>query len=163
MDKEEQRRKDKADALAEYYRQLNAQMKGNFDTHQKMAYLPHQEKLAKLNGIEDKNHMDFLKKQAQDDDNSHLNRMKNNQILVAENDKMLKKREFDRELERMKQVEEDLRAKGQNNAYMFGKELNEEEEKEKKNIYKQTLLYQQAMNVKFQLNFRNTIDIISGR
>lgn len=147
MNKEDQRVQDKRDALAEYYRQLDNQMKGNFDTHQKMAYQPELEKKAMLNGIEDKNHMNFLRKQALDDDNSHLNRIKNNQILVAENDKMLKKKQFDDELARMKQIEDDLKSKGQNNAYQIGKEIDHEEERERKNLYRQTLLYQQAMHV----------------
>jgi len=153
MNLEAQRQKNKQDALAEYYRQLDAQMKGNYEAHQKMAYLPQQEKLAKLNGIEDKNQRDFLKRQAQGDDASNLNRLKNNQILVAENDKMLKKKKFDEELERMKRAEDELNAKGQNTAFQIGKELDLEEEKERKNIYKQTLLYQQAMNEHNKHNF----------
>lgn len=147
MNLEAARLKNKQDALAEYYRQLDAQMKGNFEAHQKMAYLPQQEKLAKLDGIEDKNHRDFLKRQAQNDDTSNLNRLKNNQILVAENDMMLKKKKFDEELERMKRIDDELKAKGQNTAFQIGKEIDHEEEKERKNIYRQTLLYQQAMNV----------------
>ena len=147
MFKDEQRHRNKQDALAEYYRQLDAQMKENYDAHLKLAYSPEQQKLAKLRGIENKNHDEMLKKQSQNDDNDHLNRMKNNQILVDENDKMRKKKEFDKQLERMKDMEDDMKAKGELDAYRIGQELDLEEQRRKKYLYKQTLLYQQAMNV----------------
>lgn len=148
LGKNEEKMRNKADALAEYYRQLDAKMKENFDAHQKLAYNPGQDKLARLTRIEDKNHEDFLKKQAQNEDNTYLNRLKNNQILVAENDKMKKNKEYQQELERMKMMEDDLIAKGEKNAYQLGQEMSLEEENKKKNLYRQTLLYQQAMNVK---------------
>lgn len=98
----EQKIRSKQDALAEYYRQLDNQMKGNYDVNYKMAYSPQQQRLDKLNSIEDKDHEAFLRKQAQNDDHSYLNRLKNNQILIDENDKMRKKKEFDLEIEKMK-------------------------------------------------------------
>lgn len=143
----------KQDALAEYFRQLQDQMQNNYDTHRKLAYDPEMEKLSRLASIENKNHSDFLRKQAQNDDNGMLNRLKNNQVLVAENDKMLKKKEYDRELERMKQIEDDIVAKGELNAFKIGQEASAEEEKRKKNLYKQTLLYQQAMSEHNKHNF----------
>jgi hypothetical protein len=59
-------------------------MKGNYDVNYKMAYSPQQQRLDKLNSIEDKDHEAFLRKQAQNDDHSYLNRLKNNQILIEE-------------------------------------------------------------------------------
>lgn len=147
MGKNDARMRNKADALAEYYRQLDSNMKENYEAHQKLAYNPSQDRLARLNMIENKNREDFLKKQAQNDDNSYVNVLKNNQILVAENDKMLKNKEYGRELERMKEAEDNLLAQGEKNAFQIGLEMDLEEENRKKNLYKQTLLYQQAMNV----------------
>ena len=128
-------------------------MKDNLDTHIKMAYNPEQERLAKLNDIEDKNHQDYLNRLAKNDDASLLNRMKNNQILVAENDKMLKKREYERQLAKMKDLEDGINAQGENGAFQIGKEVDLEDERQRKNLYKQTLLYQQAMNEHNRHNF----------
>ena len=113
LGKTEAKIRSKADALAEYYRQLDNQMKDNYNMHYKLAYSPLQDRLSKLQGIEAKNEQEFLRKQAHDDEHGHLNRLKNNQILIAENDKMLKKREYERELERMKKAEDDIHAKGE--------------------------------------------------
>lgn len=128
-------------------------MKGNYDVNYKMAYSPQQQRLDKLNSIEDKDHEAFLRKQAQNDDHSYLNRLKNNQILIDENDKMRKKKEFDLEIERMKKYEEDMIAKGEQNAFRMGQEANFEDENMRKNLYRQTLLYQQAMNEHNKHNF----------
>jgi hypothetical protein len=111
-----------------------------------MAYDPEQQKLARMAGIEDKNHENYLRKQAQSDDHGLMDRMKNNQIMIDENDKMRKKKEYDEELERMKKVEDDINAKGEMNAFQIGQEVDLEEMNRKKNLYKQMLLYQQAMN-----------------
>jgi hypothetical protein len=139
--------------LAEYYRQLDREMQRNYESHLKLAYSPEQEKMAKLTSIESKNHEDFLRRQAKNDDCGNLHRLRNNQIMIDENDKMRKKKEYERELERMKMLEDDIQAKGENNAFQIGHEVDMEEQQRKKNLYKQMLLYQQAMNEHNKHNF----------
>jgi hypothetical protein len=124
-------------------------MKGNYDANYKMVYSPQQQKLAKLQSDEDKANEIFLRKQAQHDDLSYLNRLKNNQILIDENDKMRKKKEYDIELERINYMHD----KGRNDGLNIGHETSLEELKMQQNLYKQTLLYQHAMNEHNKHNF----------
>ena len=50
-------------------------------------------------------------------------------------------------------MEEDNYAQGEKNAFMIGQEADLEADKMRKNLYKQTLLYQQAMNEHNKNNF----------
>jgi len=143
----------KQDALAEYYRQLDNQMQGNLDIHSKMVLSPYKETMMKREMVENKDYDEFLRRQDKRYDNDHLNGLKNNQALIDENAKLLKNREYEREIERINIKEDDLHAQGEKNAFMFGKEADLEEERQKKNLYKQTLLYQQAMNEHHKNNF----------
>ena len=128
-------------------------MQDNNDMHMKMVYSPEKEKLNKLMEIQDKDHENFIRKQAQGDDNGYINRLKNNQLLVAENDKLMKNRKYMKELDDLKQREDDIAAQGEKNAFQFGRDADLETERQKKNLYKQTLLYQQAMNEHNRHNF----------
>uniref|UniRef100_A0A7S3N2P5 Uncharacterized protein n=2 Tax=Euplotes harpa TaxID=151035 RepID=A0A7S3N2P5_9SPIT len=153
-----QKARSKEDALAEYYRQLDGQMKSNLDTHKKLVYDPEQEKLAKLRSIQDRNEEEFLRKQAKGDDFGVIDRLKNNQLIYAENDKMLKNKQYMKDLEKMKQLEDGINAQGERNAFQIGTEVDLEVERQKKNLYKQTLLYQQAMNEHNKHNFGKMTD-----
>ena len=123
--------RNKQDALAEYYRQLDNYNQTNADMHNKMVLSPFNEKMKKRDMIEGKDHEDFLRRQAQRYDNEGLNNLKSNQDFIDENDKMRKKRQMDRELEKMKQREEDIIAQGEKNAMNIGKEMDLEEERRK--------------------------------
>lgn len=149
----DRRFQNKQDALAEYYRQLENQMNGNVDMHLKQVLSPEQERLNKLRNTEDKNYQDYLRKQAQGDENGQLNRLKHKQLWKEENDKMLKSKQYQQELDRMEQLEEDMKARNERNAFQIGKEVDLEEQKRKQDLYKQTLLYQQAMNQHNKHNF----------
>jgi hypothetical protein len=149
VNRAEEKIRSKQDAVAEYNRQLDNQMKGNYDANYRMVYSLQQQKLAKLQSDEDKGNEKFLRKQAQNDDLSYINRLKNNQILIDENDKMRKKKEYDIELERIKNMHD----KEENGGLNIGHEASLEELKMQQYLYKQTLLNQHAMNEHNKHNF----------
>lgn len=148
-------RKQKArdDAQGEYWRELDGYLQTNADMHTKMVLDPYKNRLKMLNDIEDKNQNDYLRKQNQRYDNDNLNTLKHNQEFLDENDRLLKERQFQRELEAMKIKEDDMYAKGEKHAMDIGKDMDYEEDRIRKNLYKQTLLYQQAMNQHNKHNF----------
>ena len=134
-------------------------MQDNVDMHNKMVYSPEKEKLNKLMKIQDRDHENYLRRLAQGDDHGFINKLKNNQILVAENDKLMKKnRQYMKELDDLKQKEDDINAQGEKNAFQIGREADYETDRQKKNLYKQTLLYQQAMNEHNRHNFGKMTD-----
>ena len=108
--------------------------------------------------IQDRDHENYLRKLAHADDHGFICKFMNNLILVAENDKHMKNRQYMKEPDDLKQKEDDILAHGEKNAFQIGREADFETDRQKKNLYKQTLLYQQAMNEHNRHNFGKMAD-----
>ena len=121
--------------------------------HQKMVLSPQNAKQNERDNIEDRDRENFLRRQALRYDTDNMHNQKSNQEFLDENDALMKKRQFDKEIELMKQKEEDIMAQGEKDAMNMEKQANLEDIQNKKNLYKQTLLYQQAMNNHNKHNF----------